>query len=211
MGIYPDLPGPRRFAMIRDLLYVALLAVFVWLGWRVYQDVNQLSQLGNGLASTGGEVRTGFRDAAVGAGSIPLAGGALASALRAAGNATGGSAVVIGHHGASSAHHLAILLGVLIWGLPTLLVVVFALPGRLAEARRVRQLRLAIHAPDAERRRGLLALRAAMTLPDEVLFAHSADPMEDLRQGRYDALARSAFEVNGLRFPRRPPPVPPGA
>lgn len=206
MGIYPDLPGPRRRAIIRDLLFLALMVLFVWLGIRVYQEVNRLTELGNGLATAGGQIRSGFRDAATGAGSIPLAGGALAGALRAAGNATGGNAVSVGHASARSAHRLAVLLGLLTWGLPTLLLTVLALPRRVSEARRVRALRLAVRAPDAGRRRGLLALRAAVILPDDVLFSYSADPVEDLRQGRYDGLAQAAFDVSGLRFPRRPPP-----
>jgi hypothetical protein len=204
MAIYPDLPGPRRRAMIRDLAHLALLALFVWLGVRVYHDVNQLSQLGDGLAATGGEVRGGFRDAAAAAGNVPLAGGALSDALRAAGSATGGSAAALGHRGASSAHHLAVLLGVLIWGIPTLLMAVFVLPRRVLEARRLHELRLAVQGPDAERRRGLLALRAALTLPEDVLFAHSDDPARDLREGRYDDLAAAAFDFSGLRFPRQP-------
>ncbi len=204
MGIYPDLPGPRRRAIGRDLLFIVLLALFVWLGVRVYQDVNRLTELGNGLASTGSSVRTGFRDAGSAAGSIPFAGGAIAGALRSAGNATGGNAITLGHEGAHSAHQLAVFLGLLIWGLPTLLLVVFVLPRRVVEVRRLQELRSAAQAPGAEGFRGLLALRAAVSLPDDVLLAHSADPVEDLRHGRYDALAAAAFEVNGLRFPRPP-------
>lgn len=203
MGIYPDLPGPRGRAIIRDLLFAALLGLFVWLGVRVYQDVNRLTELGNGLASTGGAVRSGFRAAAAGAGTIPLAGGTLASALRAAGNATGGNAVALGHEGARSAHHLAVLLGVLIWGIPTLLLAVLWLPRRIAEARSVHDLRLAVRGPDGDGRRHLLALRAAISLPDDLLLAYSPDPAEDLRQGRYDALAEAAFSAGGVRFPRR--------
>lgn len=204
MGIYPDLPEPRRRAMLRDLLSVVLLALFVWLGVRVYQDVNRLTELGNGLAGAGRSVQTGFRDAGSAAGSIPLAGGAIAGALRAAGNSTGGNAVTLGHEGARSAHQLAVFLGLLIWGLPTLLLVLFVLPRRVAEVRRLRELRLAAQAPGAEGFLGLLALRAAVSLPDDVVLAHAADPLEDLRQGRYRALAEAAFEVEGLRLPRQP-------
>lgn len=128
---------------------------------------------------------------------------------RAAGNATGGKAVAVGDEGARSAHHLAILLGLLIWALPTFLLTVFLLPRRVAEALRVRELRLAMQAPDAERRRSLLAWRAAMTLPEELLFAHSADPVADLRQVRYDGLAEAALELSRLRLPRRPPSAEP--
>jgi len=79
----------------------------------------------------------------------------------AAGNATGGSAVTVGHEGARSAHQLAVFLGLLIWGLPTLLLVVFVLPRRVAEIRRLQELRRIVQGPDAERLRGMLALRAA--------------------------------------------------
>ncbi len=198
-GVYPDLPGPRAHALLRDALTITLLACFVWLGLRVHHDVDRLAGLGTGVTDAGNAVKTGFSAAAQAASGIPLAGGAIASVLRGAANSTGGNIAAAGHAGAQSAHHLAVVLGLLIWGLPTLLLLARVLPKRIQEIQQIRGLRLALRGPDVQARRRLLALRATMMLPDRVLFAYTPDPAGDLLAGRYDRLAAAALEAGGLR------------
>jgi hypothetical protein len=89
------------------------------------------------------------------------------------------------------------------WGIPSLLVLLVTLPGRIASARQVRRARLALTAPDAEQRQRLLAVRALLTLPDETLFAYTADPGGDLVAGRFAALASAELEAMGIRPPER--------
>lgn len=198
-ALYPDLPGPRTRALVRDGLTLLLLAIFAWLGLRLYHDVDKLAALGTGVEEAGGAVRSGFDVAASAASAIPLAGDAIAGALRAAAGATGGNIVSVGQAGVRSAHHLAVIVGLLVWLLPSLLLLSSVLPRRAAELRRLRHLRLAQHGPDAVARRRLLALRSVLTLDDEELLALSPDPAGDLLAGHFEALADAALEAGGVR------------
>src|SRR5579859_7889081 len=189
--------------LARDALTLLLLAVFVWLGLRVKHDVDRLAVLGTGVADAGSSIRAGFAAAASAASNIPLAGGDIAGALRGAGGATGGNIVAVGHAGASGARRLGTVLGLLMWGIPTLLLLLLVLPRRISEARELRYLRRALAGPDAEQRQRLLAFRALMTLPDEVLLAYSPDPAGDLLAGRHEPLARAALASGGIRADRR--------
>jgi hypothetical protein len=200
-GIYPDRGDLRLRAVSHDALVFLLLIAFAWLGVRVHQDVDRLSALGTGVVDAGNSVRTGFSAAASAVGGIPLAGGPLASGLRDAAGATGGNVVAVGRAGSDSAHHLALVLGLASWAVPSLLLLALVLPRRIHEVRELRQLRRALSAANAEQRRHLLALRAVLTLPEEVLFAYSADPAADLLAGRYERLTAAALESGGIKPP----------
>ena len=202
MGIYPDLLRPRARAVARDALTVALLVLFAYLGIRVHHDVDQLSRLGQGVTEAGNSIRSALTSAASTVAGIPLAGGPISDALRSAAVTTGGGVGSIGRAGATSAHHLAVILGWLMWGLPSLLLLVLVLPRRIREIRHLRHLRRALRGPNAEERRRLLALRAALTLPEAALFARTADPAGDLLAGRYEPLAAAALEAGGVRADR---------
>ncbi len=197
-SLYPDLPGPRVQALARDALTLLLLLVFAWLGLRVKHDVDRLDAFGTGVIAAGSGLRSGFLDAASAASNVPLAGGAIAGALRGAAGSTGGGVVSVGRAGVNGAHHLGTILGLLMWGIPSLLLLVLVLPRRWREVRELRELRRALRAPDAQARQRLLALRAALSAPDEVLFAHSSDPAGDLLAGRYEPLAAAALEAGGV-------------
>jgi hypothetical protein len=198
-SLYPDLPAARWRAMTRDGLVVLLLIAFAILGIRVHHSVDRLAALGAGLVQAGSTVKTALGSAASSISGVPVVGGDLAGALRGAGSATGGGVVSLGRSGEQDAHHLATLLGVLMWAIPSAVLLASVLPRRVAEVRRLRHLRLALSAPNAEARRRLLALRAVMSLPDEALFAYSPDPAGDLLAGRYEALATAALSQAGLR------------
>lgn len=184
--------------LARDAVTLLLLAGFVWLGFRVKHAVDQLDVLGIGVADAGSGIRSGFLSAASAVGNVPLAGGVLSDALHSAAGATGGNLVAVGHSGANDAHHLGTVLGLLIWGIPTLLLLLLVLPRRIREARQLHSLRRALSGPDAEQRQRLLAARAVMTLPEDILFAHSSDPAGDLLAGRYEPLAAAALEAGGV-------------
>lgn len=204
MSLYPDLPGARSRALAHDVLVLLVLLGLAWFGLRVYHDVNGLSSLGAGVSQAGSSVRSGFSSAASAANSIPLAGGAIAGALRDAARATGGNVAAIGQQGERSAHHVAVVLGLLTWAIPSLLLLMLVLPRRVRQVRRLRAARLALRGPDAEQRKRLLAVRAVLTLPDQTLFEHTGDPAGDLLAGRYDALAAAELEADGVKAKSSP-------
>jgi hypothetical protein len=201
MNAYPDLPGPRTRLLARDAMVVLLLILFVWLGIRVYRDVDALSGLGRGVVDAGQSVQAGFSSAASAAANVPLGGDAIAGALRSVGSNTGGEVAAIGHTGERSAHRLAVVLGLLMWALPSGLLLGLVLPRRIRAARDLRDGRRALRGPDSEERRRLLAVRAVLTLPDDDLLRHSTDPGGDLLAGRYENLAAAKLETMGIRAP----------
>ncbi len=138
-SLYPDLPASRIQVLARDALTLLLLAAFVWLGFRVKHAVDQLAVLGTGVADAGSGIRSGFLSAASAAGNIPLAGDAISGALRSAAGATGGNLVAVGHSGENDAQHLGTILGLLMAGIPSLLLLGLILPRRLREIRELRE------------------------------------------------------------------------
>ena len=103
-------------------------------------------------------------------------------------------------------HELALLLGLIVFALPTVIVLLVMVPPRI---RQIRQLGAAnaalVDTHDPERRR-LLAMRAAFGLSYLTLLGYTKDPLGDLAAGRYDPLVAAALDDVGIR----PPPPPSG-
>jgi hypothetical protein len=68
---------------------------------------------------------------------VPIIGGDLSDALENAGEDSGGRVESLGQEGVDSTHRLADLLGLLVFGLPALLILAWYLPPRLALVRRL--------------------------------------------------------------------------
>jgi hypothetical protein len=204
LKLYPDVPSKRRSTIFRDLALLALVVLFGWMGYKVHDAVNSLAVLGSGVKHAGVSVENGFGSAAGVVKGVPIIGGSLASALEGAGKGSGGNVAELGQKGEDSVHHLALMLGLLVFLLPTILVLVIMLPSRI---RQIRQLGAAnaalIDTHDPERRR-LLAMRAAFGLSYLTLLGYTRDPLGDLAEGRYDQLVAAALDDVGIR---RPPPA----
>jgi len=197
--LYPDVPSRRLATLARDLLFVVVLALLVWLGLTVRAAVDGLAVLGEGVSDAGGAVRGGFDAAAEAVDGAPLVGGRLADGLRAAGEGTGGNTRELGEEGADAAHRLADVLGLIVFGLPTVLVLASWLPARVAQVRGLTSAARVLHEPESPERRRLVAMRAVFSLPYGQLLRHSADPLGDLAAEHYDPLIEAALEDAGLR------------
>ena len=197
--MYPDVPSQRAAALARDAAALVALVLLAWLGVAVHDAVDRLAVLGQGVADVGGGVRGGFERAADEVDDAPLVGDRVADGLRVAGEETGGSAEDLGRRGEGAAHRLADLLGLVMFGLPAILVLWLWLPGRISQVRRLTAAARALAQPDDVERRRLIAMRAAFALPYGQLLAHTRDPIGDLAAERYDPLVRAAFEAEGLR------------
>jgi hypothetical protein len=170
---YPELPARRVSTILRDGLLLLLLILFAWLGLKVHDAVDELSVLGSGVKEVGE--------------AVPFVGDPVKD---------------LGERGEDSAHHLADLLGLAIFGIPALLLVWRMLPDRIAQIRSLTAAARVLRARDDPERRRVLAQRAACSLPYGQLLAYTADPLGDLAAERYDALVAAAFEDAGLRPPR---------
>jgi hypothetical protein len=199
MRIYPEVPSRRASVFFRDALVVALLILFAWIGLAVHDAVDRLAVLGHGVAAAGTSVENGFDAAGDAVDSVPLVGGPLGGALRGAGEGTGGNVAELGHSGENAVHRLALILGLVIFGVPAIVLLVAWLPGRIALARKLTEAEQVLRPDTAPERRRLLAMRAAFSLPYGQLLAYTRDPLGDLAAERYDALVAAALEDAGLR------------
>jgi hypothetical protein len=198
MKLYPDAPDRRRRMQVRDGLVVLLVLVFAGVGVRVHSAVDDLSVLGSGVATAGTSVSDAFGAAADGASRLPVVGDRLSEVLSGAGDATGGNVTSLGETGEDSVHRLALVLGLLTFALPTIVLLALTLPRRIRTSRALTAAdTVLVDLHDPERRR-LLATRAAMSLPYDVLLRHTADPFGDLLAGRLDALVQAGLADAGV-------------
>ena len=200
MRLYPQLPGPRIGTLSRDLLILALLVLFAWLGKQVHDAVDALAVLGEGVRSGGEAVEGGFESAADAVDGTPIVGGEIADGLRDAGGASGGNVAELGRSGEEKVHYLANLLGLLTFAVPAAFVLLTMVPRRVRQIRQLTAASSVLREPVGERRR-LLAMRAAFALPYGQLLQYTEDPIGDLADGNYDRLVEAVLEDVGLRAP----------
>jgi hypothetical protein len=201
MRIYPEVPSRRVNAVVRDALVVALLILFAWIGLAVHDAVDRLAVLGHGVTVAGSSVENGFDSAGDAVDNVPLVGGPLAGALRGAGEGTGGNVADLGRAGEDAVHRLALILGLVIFGVPAAILLFSWLPDRIRAARKLTEAEAVLRPDSTPERRRLLAMRAAFSLPYGQLLAYTRDPLGDLAAERYDALVAAALEDAGLRAP----------
>lgn len=197
--LYPDRPGQRIDLMARDLAVVLALVLFATIGLEVHDAVDKLAVLGEGVESAGKGVSGGFDAAAEAVDGTPVIGDDLGDALRGAGEGTGGEAEDLGRGGTDAAHDLANLLGILFFALPAGLLLLWALPPRVRQVRRLNAAVRILREPESAARRELIAMRAAFGLPYGELLRFTKDPLGDLEAGRFDALVAAELEQAGLR------------
>ena len=199
--VYPDVPDKRRATIFRDVVMIVLLVLAAWAGLAVHDAVDRLAVLGAGVSNSGQSVQAGFGSAAAKVNGVPLVGGSLADALRGAGQETGGRAVVLGKQGQDSVHRLALTLGLVVFALPTIILLAVFVPRRVRQIRQLTAAARALAPPYDPERRRVLAMRAAFGLPYGALLPFTPDPLGDIVQGRYDALVRAALNDAGMRPP----------
>src|SRR6185436_7683949 len=197
MRLYPDTADDRGRAVARDALVILTLILLAWLGLKVHAAVDKLAVLGTGVHDSGQVVQDGFSRAADAAGGIPVVGGDVESALRDAGEGTGGNVAQAGADGEQSVHDLANLLGLLMFAVPASILLALTVPGRIRQFRELNATGRLLDVTTEDRRQ-LVAMRAAFSLPATELARHTRDPIGDLAAGRYDPLIDAAYDRAGL-------------
>jgi hypothetical protein len=201
MRFYPQLSGPRTRTILCDVAVLVLVALFAWTGKQVHDTVAEINSLSRGVIDAGSSVQNGFEDAAGAVGDVPVVGDSLADGLRSAGGASGGNVVAAGEAGETAVNDTANVLGLAIFGLPTLVLLAFFIPLRGLQIRRLTLGAQALGpAPSGERRR-LLAERAAFGMSWADLRQFSRDPIGDLEAHNYEPLLAALYADAGMRPP----------
>ena len=194
MKIYAQTPRMRNAQILRDLLTLAWVGVWVWVGTRVHDLVAALAGPGRAVESSGQDLSRSAEEAGSAISDLPVVGDALEGpfgALSGVGRALQGA----GAAQQEAIAELALWLGISLAFIPIAFVVLRYVPGRLSwirEATAAHYIRL--DADDLE----LFALRAAVTRPFHELRQVSKDPAGDLAAGHYQALARLELTSLGL-------------
>ena len=200
LTFYPQVPSMRLRTIALDLLTLALIGLFIWIGVGVYHLVDALSVLGEGVSHAGDSIQGAFDNVGNAVSNVPIVGGPLGDAFHGAGQGTGGNLAGLGQEGQDAVHMLARTIGIITAGLPIAVLLVAVIPRRV---RRIREMSSAraltgIDLADPERAR-LLAMRAAFGLPFREVLPYTTEPFGDLAEGRYDALVRAALADVGLQ------------
>jgi hypothetical protein len=202
--LYPDLARSRLGYVVADLAAVLWVATWLYAGDLVYHAVMTLSTIANGVIAVGQQVNDAVSHVQHAVGSLPLVGPALGGDLNPL-HGVPHAVVTTGYQGLQAIHHLALLLGVVVAGVPLLAVVLIYLPLRQRKARGFRSLARIVRQPGANAVAAtmqVLAARALYTLPYDRLLRYSRDPIGEWREGRYYNLARAAMAEEGLDVQR---------
>src|SRR5205085_2814272 len=202
--LYPDLARSRLGYVVADVAAGLWVAAWLYAGDLVYHAVMTLSTIANGVIAVGQQVNDAVSRVQHAVGSLPLVGPALGDDLNPL-HGVPHAVITTGGQELQAIHHLALLLGVVVAGVPLLAVVLIYLPLRRRKARGFRSLARIVRQPGANAVAAtmqVLAARALYTLPYDRLLRYSRDPIGEWREGRYYNLARAAMAEEGLDVQR---------
>ena len=205
MKLYADTPGRRTVQIVIDLMFVAWLVMWVWIGLVVHDGTMALAAPGRQTDESASAMAGQLRDAGGRLDDVPLIGDEVATPFDKAADASDGLAAA-GRSSVEAVEKLALVLGLSIALIPILVVMAFYVPGRL---RFIREATAGLKFIDSADDLDLFALRALTNQPMRVLAKVSGDPAGDWRR-RDPAVVRRLAELElkdvGLK-PRRGLPV----
>jgi hypothetical protein len=205
MKLFADTPLRRTLQVIGDLLFVAWLVLWVWIGSAVHDGTMELAAPARQTDSSATAMADQLRDAGGRLGDAPLVGDELAEPFDKAADASDGIAAA-GRDTVDAVERLALLLGLSVALIPIMIVSAIHLPRRW---RFVREATAGARFIDAQEDLDLFALRALANQPMRVLAKVSDDPAGAWR-ARDPEVVRRLAELEladvGLR-PRKWPPA----
>ena len=214
LKFYPDRPTPRFARLLADLGIAIWTAVWVAAGMAVYRLVTALWVVSDAITGTGRTFNSWLREfrGAIPR-NVPFISSYLSSTADALQKHTGDPLIRTGAQAHDSIHNFAVALGVLTAAPPILIVTGLYLLWRWRDAREMGAALAFVRAAERsgmeEQARAVLAFRAVATLSFRRLMRASRDPVSDLAEHRYDALAAEMLRTAGLesfRLYRRGPP-----
>ena len=198
MKLYADSPGRRTAQIVADLLVVAWLVLWVWVGMAVHDGTTALAGPGRQTDESASAMAGQLRDAGGRLDDAPLIGDELATPFDKAAEASDGIAAA-GRASVEAVEQLAVVLGLAIALIPILVILAVHLPRRW---RFIREATAGARFIDSADDLDLFALRALAHQPMRVLARVSDDPAGDWRRKDPDVVRRLAeleLEDVGLR------------
>lgn len=199
MKLYSDFGSRKTRQIVADVIAVALIAAWVWLGVTVYALISNLAVYGVQMEDAGAGFRETMTQVGETLGGIPLIGGGIRVPFDGASEA-GGALEAAGQSQQEAINQLATVLGIGIAALPILTILLLWLLPRL---------RFAVRAGRAQKlvKGGagvdLLALRALATQDISTLAAVDTDAMAAWRRGDDTVMRKLAaleLKSSGVRF-----------
>ena len=199
MTLYSDF-GPRRTRqIIGDVVALAAIGAWVWLGILVYQLVENLSAFGVQMEEAGAGFKETMIEVGDTLGGIPLIGGGIRAPFDGASGA-GGALEAAGQSQQVAVNQLATGLGLGISVLPIVMILVLWLTPRIRFARRSGRARAIVRSGAGI---DLLALRALATQKISALESVDPDAMAAWRRGDEKVmreLAQLELKSSGVRL-----------
>ncbi|MBN9240840.1 MAG: hypothetical protein BGO97_14100 [Micrococcales bacterium 70-64] len=190
MKLYSDF-GPRRTRQIvGDVLALAAIAAWVWLGITVYQLVENLSAFGVQMEQAGAGFKETMTEVGETLGGVPLIGSGIRAPFDGASGA-GGALEAAGQSQQVAVNQLATGLGIGIAALPIVMILVLWLVPRIRFVRRAGRASAIVKSGAGI---DLLALRALATQKISALSAVDPDAMAAWRRGD-DAVMRKLAQL----------------
>ncbi|MCR6713290.1 MAG: hypothetical protein NVV57_11640 [Demequina sp.] len=188
MKIYAD-AGPRRTRqLIWDLIALALIALWIWIGVKVHDAIAQLGVVGDKMAGVGTSLNGDLTSMADKLGSVPVIGGGIRAPFESAADAAN-SITEAGEWQRETVDHLALIASIALVIAPIVAILALWLIPRLLWVRRAYLTAAVAAAPGGE---DLLALRALVTRPMAELLTVHPDPANAWRAGDRAAISALA-------------------
>lgn len=199
MTLYSDF-GPRRTRqIIGDVLALAAIAAWVWLGVTVYQLVENLAAFGVQMEEAGAGFKETMTEVGDTLGSVPLIGPGIRAPFDGASGA-GGALESAGQSQQVAVNQLATGLGIGIAVLPIIMILVLWLVPRIRFVRKAGRAKAIVKTGAGI---DLLALRALATQKISALSAVDPDAMAAWRRGDervMRSLAQLELKSSGVRL-----------
>lgn len=200
MKLYSDY-GPRRTRQILvDVISLAFIVGWVWLGATIYALIADLSEFGKDMEDAGAGFRESMTEVGVNLGGVPLIGSGIRVPFDGASDA-GGALEAAGQSQQELVHQLALTIGLGIAVLPILMIVFAWLLTRGRFVRRAGRAKAIVRAGVGI---DLLALRALTTQRISAIAKVDVDPVGAWRRGDETVMRRLAdleLESSGIRLP----------
>jgi hypothetical protein len=199
MKLYSDF-GPRRTRqVVADLIAIALIAGWVWLGATIYRLISELGNYGQQMEEAGAGFRQTMTDVGDTLSRIPLIGSGIRAPFDGASDA-GGALESAGQSQQEAIHQLAVTLGVGIALLPIIMILVLWLIPRLRFIRRAGRAKALVKGGASI---DLLALRALSNQKIATISSVDANATAAWRRGDEAVMRKLAaleLESSGIRL-----------